>query len=156
KVKVRKLSSPEQLAKKSWFGNFINLEKEEQIFIVIKDKPLSSIKADIVQAFLSIPSLSHSVISQTSFRAEYKSTAGPTVFQKPVKFQVDITYTESTAATKENGIYSVTFTLLSGPSRRFKRVVETIQSQLLSTHDQPGDPRPLFSPYPPAPPKLVE
>ncbi|XP_037539105.1 serine/threonine-protein kinase BRSK2 [Nematolebias whitei] len=130
-------SSPE-LAKKSWFGNFINLEKEEQIFIVIKDKPLSSIKADIVQAFLSIPSLSHSVISQTSFRAEYKSTAGPTVFQKPVKFQVDITYTESTAATKENGIYSVTFTLLSGPSRRFKRVIETIQSQLLSTHDQPG------------------
>uniref|UniRef100_A0A9J7XFN1 BR serine/threonine kinase 2b n=1 Tax=Cyprinus carpio carpio TaxID=630221 RepID=A0A9J7XFN1_CYPCA len=130
-------SSPE-LAKKSWFGNFINLEKEEQIFVVIRDKPLSSIKADIVHAFLSIPSLSHSVVSQTSFRAEYKSTAGPTVFQKPVKFQVDITYTESTAATKENGIYSVTFTLLSGPSRRFKRVVETIQTQLLSTHDQPG------------------
>uniref|UniRef100_A0A9J7XJI6 BR serine/threonine kinase 2b n=1 Tax=Cyprinus carpio carpio TaxID=630221 RepID=A0A9J7XJI6_CYPCA len=130
-------SSPE-LAKKSWFGNFINLEKEEQIFVVIRDKPLSSIKADIVHAFLSIPSLSHSVVSQTSFRAEYKSTAGPTVFQKPVKFQVDITYTESTAATKENGIYSVTFTLLSGPSRRFKRVVETIQAQLLSTHEQPG------------------
>ncbi|KAI1890180.1 hypothetical protein AGOR_G00171030 [Albula goreensis] len=130
-------SSPE-LAKKSWFGNFISLEKEEQIFVVIKDKPLSSIKADIVHAFLSIPSLSHSVISQTSFRAEYKSTAGPTVFQKPVKFQVDITYTESTAAQKENGIYSVTFTLLSGPSRRFKRVVETIQAQLLSTHDQPS------------------
>ncbi|XP_028442726.1 serine/threonine-protein kinase BRSK2 [Perca flavescens] len=129
-------SSPE-LAKKSWFGNFINLEKEEQIFIVIRDKPLSSIKADIVHAFLSIPSLSHSVISQTSFRAEYKSSAGPTVFQKPVKFQVDITYTESTGATKDNGIYSVTFTLLSGPSRRFKRVVETIQAQLLSS-DQPG------------------
>nr|XP_046253708.1 serine/threonine-protein kinase BRSK2-like isoform X13 [Scatophagus argus] len=130
-------SSPE-LAKKSWFGNFINLEKEEQIFIVIRDKPLSSIKADIVHAFLSIPSLSHSVISQTSFRAEYKSTAGPTVFQKPVKFQVDITYSESTSATKDNGIYSVTFTLLSGPSRRFKRVVETIQAQLLSSNDQPG------------------
>ncbi|TMS05769.1 Serine/threonine-protein kinase BRSK2 [Larimichthys crocea] len=146
-----------RLAKKSWFGNFINLEKEEQIFIVIKDKPLSSIKADIVQAFLSIPSLSHSVISQTSFRAEYKSTAGPTVFQKPVKFQVDITYTESTAATKENGIYSVTFTLLSGPSRRFKRVVETIQSQLLSTHDQPGvqqlsDEKNGQVPYPPGTP----
>ncbi|XP_041075104.1 serine/threonine-protein kinase BRSK2 isoform X7 [Polyodon spathula] len=130
-------SSPE-LAKKSWFGNFINLEKEEQIFVVIKDKPLSSIKADIVQAFLSIPSLSHSVISQTSFRAEYKSTGGPTVFQKPVKFQVDITYTEGNEVQKENGIYSVTFTLLSGPSRRFKRVVETIQAQLLSTHDQPS------------------
>uniref|UniRef100_A0A8C6S4V9 BR serine/threonine kinase 2b n=1 Tax=Neogobius melanostomus TaxID=47308 RepID=A0A8C6S4V9_9GOBI len=122
-------SSPE-LAKKSWFGNFINLEKEEQIFIVIKDKPLSSIKADIVHAFLSIPSLSHSVISQTTFRAEYKSSAGPTVFQKPVKFQVDITYSESSGATKENGIYSVTFTLLSGKTS----VVQTVnQSRLLST-----------------------
>uniref|UniRef100_A0A3Q4HCU4 BR serine/threonine kinase 2 n=1 Tax=Neolamprologus brichardi TaxID=32507 RepID=A0A3Q4HCU4_NEOBR len=112
-----------------------------------------------------IPSLSHSVISQTSFRAEYKSTAGPTVFQKPVKFQVDITYTESTSATKENGIYSVTFTLLSGPSRRFKRVVETIQAQLLSSNDQPGiqpqisgkwSPSPLvldhaYNPHPPRP-----
>lgn len=48
-----------RLAKKSWFGNFINLEKEEQIFIVIKDKPLSSIKADIVQAFLSVRALLH-------------------------------------------------------------------------------------------------
>uniref|UniRef100_A0A8C8GRD0 Protein kinase domain-containing protein n=1 Tax=Oncorhynchus tshawytscha TaxID=74940 RepID=A0A8C8GRD0_ONCTS len=142
-------SSPE-LAKKSWFGNFINLEKEEQIFVVIRDKPLSSIKADIVHAFLSIPSLSHSVISQTSFRAEYKSTAGPTVFQKPVKFQVDITYTESTAATKENGIYSVTFTLLSGPSRRFKRVVETIQAQLMKT--LPSPPTPLHYPHPHPPP----
>uniref|UniRef100_A0A8D0Y8T3 BR serine/threonine kinase 2 n=1 Tax=Sus scrofa TaxID=9823 RepID=A0A8D0Y8T3_PIG len=106
-------SSPE-LAKKSWFGNFISLEKEEQIFVVIKDKPLSSIKADVVHAFLSIPSLSHSVISQTSFRAEYKATGGPAVFQKPVRFQVDITYTEGGAAQKENGVYSVTFTLLSG------------------------------------------
>lgn len=114
-------------------------------------------------AALQIPSLSHSVISQTSFRAEYKATGGPAVFQKPVKFQVDITYSEGGAAQKENGIYSVTFTLLSGerpaegtgcgpvwyrprltppsppgPSRRFKRVVETIQTQLLSTHDQPS------------------
>uniref|UniRef100_A0A8C4EFX0 Protein kinase domain-containing protein n=1 Tax=Dicentrarchus labrax TaxID=13489 RepID=A0A8C4EFX0_DICLA len=62
---------------------------------------------------LSVSDLSHSVISQTSFRAEYKSTAGPTVFQKPVKFQVDITYTESTAATKENGIYSFVCSLFS-------------------------------------------
>ncbi|XP_058873543.1 serine/threonine-protein kinase BRSK2-like isoform X2 [Acipenser ruthenus] len=132
-------SSPE-LAKKSWFGNFISMEKEEQIFVVIRDKPLSSIKADIVHAFLSIPSLSHSVISQTSFRAEYKSSGGPSVFQKPVKFQVDITYSEGGASEsrKENGIYSVTFTLISGPSRRFKRVVETIQAQLLSSHDQPS------------------
>ncbi|XP_031726814.1 serine/threonine-protein kinase BRSK2-like isoform X4 [Anarrhichthys ocellatus] len=138
-------SSPE-LAKKSWFGNFISLEKEEQIFVMIQDKPLSSIKADIVHAFLSIPSLSHSVVSQNSFRAEYKSSGGPSVFQKPVKFQVDIAFSEGERererervereGRREMGIYSVTFTLITGPSRRFKRVVETIQAQLLSTHDQ--------------------
>uniref|UniRef100_A0A3P8WCY3 Si:dkey-16p21.7 n=1 Tax=Cynoglossus semilaevis TaxID=244447 RepID=A0A3P8WCY3_CYNSE len=140
-------SSPE-LAKRSWFGNFISLEKEEQIFVLIRDKPLSSIKADIVHAFLSIPSLSHSVVSQNSFRAEYKSSGGPSVFQKPVKFQVDIAYSEGDRerereraereGRREFGIYSVTFTLITGPSRRFKRVVETIQAQLLSTHDQPS------------------
>uniref|UniRef100_A0A3B4G7N8 BR serine/threonine kinase 1 n=1 Tax=Pundamilia nyererei TaxID=303518 RepID=A0A3B4G7N8_9CICH len=137
-------SSP--LAKKSWFGNFIGLEKEEQIFVVIRDKPLSSVKADIVHAFLSIPSLSHSVLSQTSFRAEYKSSGGPSVFQKPVKFQVDIAFSEGERerdrernereGRRETGIYSVTFTLIS-PSRRFRRVVETIQAQLLSSHDHP-------------------
>ncbi|XP_074552621.1 serine/threonine-protein kinase BRSK1 [Halichoeres trimaculatus] len=140
-------SSPE-LAKRSWFGNFISLEKEEQIFVLIRDKPLSSIKADIVHAFLSIPSLSHSVVSQNSFRAEYKSSGGPSVFQKPVKFQVDIGFSEGERerereraereGRREMGIYSVTFTLIAGPSRRFKRVVETIQAQLLSTHDQPS------------------
>uniref|UniRef100_A0A8C2L2N9 Si:ch211-255p10.4 n=1 Tax=Cyprinus carpio TaxID=7962 RepID=A0A8C2L2N9_CYPCA len=137
-----------RLAKKSWFGNFISLEKEEQIFLVIRDKPLSSIKADIVHAFLSIPSLSHSVISQTSFRAEYKSSGGASVFQKPVRFQVDISFSEGERererererdrdGQKDYGIYSVTFSLISGPSRRFRRVVETIQSQLLGAHDQP-------------------
>uniref|UniRef100_A0A8C8Z549 BR serine/threonine kinase 1 n=1 Tax=Prolemur simus TaxID=1328070 RepID=A0A8C8Z549_PROSS len=132
------------LAKRSWFGNFISLDKEEQIFLVLKDKPLSSIKADIVHAFLSIPSLSHSVLSQTSFRAEYKASGGPSVFQKPVRFQVDISSSEGPEPSPRRdgsgggGIYSVTFTLISGPSRRFKRVVETIQAQLLSTHDQPS------------------
>ncbi|XP_033827740.1 serine/threonine-protein kinase BRSK2 [Periophthalmus magnuspinnatus] len=140
-------SSPE-LAKKSWFGNFISLEKEEQIFVLIRDKPLSSIKADIIHAFLSIQSLSHSVVSQNSFRAEYKSSGGPSVFQKPVKFQVDIAYSEGDRerereraereGRRELGIYSVTFTLIAGPSRRFKRVVESIQAQLLSSHDQPS------------------
>ncbi|EGW07496.1 BR serine/threonine-protein kinase 1 [Cricetulus griseus] len=134
----------EELAKRSWFGNFISLDKEEQIFLVLKDKPLSSIKADIVHAFLSIPSLSHSVLSQTSFRAEYKASGGPSEIQKPVRFQVDISSSEGPEPSPRRdgssggGIFSVTFALISGPSRRFKRVVETIQAQLLSTHDQPS------------------
>lgn len=53
-ISLRVPTHPRRLAKKSWFGNFISLEKEEQIFVVLKDKPLSSIKADIVHAFLSV------------------------------------------------------------------------------------------------------
>uniref|UniRef100_G3TRQ5 BR serine/threonine kinase 2 n=1 Tax=Loxodonta africana TaxID=9785 RepID=G3TRQ5_LOXAF len=119
------------------------------MFLLLYARP-SLLRPDVYGSLITIPSLSHSVISQTSFRAEYKSTGGPAVFQKPVKFQVDITYTEGGEAQKENGIYSVTFTLLSGPSRRFKRVVETIQAQLLSTHDQPSVQQ-LSETPPPAP-----
>lgn len=66
-----------------------------------------------------IPSLSHSVLSQTSFRAEYKASGGPSVFQKPVRFQVDISSSEGPEPSPRRdssggGIYSVTFTLLSG------------------------------------------
>ncbi|XP_017748013.1 PREDICTED: LOW QUALITY PROTEIN: serine/threonine-protein kinase BRSK1 [Rhinopithecus bieti] len=93
-----------------------------------------------------IPSLSHSVLSQTSFRAEYKASGGPSVFQKPVRFQVDISSSEGPEPSPRRdgsgggGIYSVTFTLISGdPAVRFKRVVETIpQAQLLSTMTKPS------------------
>ncbi|KAF7697673.1 hypothetical protein HF521_004183 [Silurus meridionalis] len=117
-----------------------------------------------IAASCRIPSLSHSVISQTSFRAEYKTSGGSSVFQKPIKFQVDIAFSEAERerergreGKRETGIYSVTFTLISGPSRRFKRVVETIQAQLLSTHDQPSvqalaDEKNGISSHPPATP----
>lgn len=56
-----------RLAKRSWFGNFISLEKEEQIFVLIRDKPLSSIKADIVQAFLSVGTIRLKIRILTTF-----------------------------------------------------------------------------------------
>lgn len=90
----------------------IQVQKKKQILQILQLFPLRTVPSST--NLFQIPSLSHSVISQTSFRAEYKSTGGPAVFQKPVKFQVDITYTEGGEAQKENGIYSVTFTLLSG------------------------------------------
>lgn len=70
-------SALSRLAKKSWFGNFINLEKEEQIFVVIKDKPLSSIKADIVHAFLSVRPWQSQVdtrIHEPSLRVDHRTS----------------------------------------------------------------------------------
>ena len=46
-----------RLTKKSWFGALMGTEKEEHHFIMIKDKNLNQIKADIVHAFLSVSGL---------------------------------------------------------------------------------------------------
>ena len=46
-------ASPE-LTKRSWFGSLMGTEREEHHFVMIKDKNLSQIKADIVHAFLCV------------------------------------------------------------------------------------------------------
>lgn len=49
-------SSPE-LTKKSWFGALMGTEKEDHHFVMIRDKNLSQIKADLVHAFLCVSDL---------------------------------------------------------------------------------------------------
>lgn len=76
--------------------------------------------------------LSHSVISPMSFRVEYKrSGTGPAMFQRQVRFQVDIS-----AICKQGDVsdmlFAITFTLLSGNIRRFRRICEHIQSLICS------------------------
>ena len=46
-------SSPE-MTKRSWFSSLMSTEKEETYTIIVKGKGLSTIKADLVQAFLSV------------------------------------------------------------------------------------------------------
>lgn len=139
-------SSPE-LTKRSWFGSLMSTERDESHVILVKDRPLSCVKADLIHAFLSIADLSHSVVSPMSFRVEYKRPGGPTMFQRNIRFHVDITAVSagpisevSHAATNgldrfNNGdkpsVYCISFTLISGPIRRFKRICEHIQAQIL-------------------------
>ena len=47
--------SPE-LTKRSWFGSLMSTEKDETYTIIVKGKPLASIKADLIHAFLSVSS----------------------------------------------------------------------------------------------------
>ncbi|VVC96495.1 unnamed protein product [Leptidea sinapis] len=88
-------SSPE-LTKRSWFGSLLlSVDKEETFTALVKGKPLATVKADLIHAFLS----------------------------------VDIS--TITKAPGENGkeyLYAITFTLLSGNIRRFRRVCEVLQS----------------------------
>ncbi|XP_037875227.1 serine/threonine-protein kinase BRSK2 [Bombyx mori] len=123
-------SSPE-LTKRSWFGSLLlSADKEETFTALVKGKPLATVKADLIHAFLSIAELSHSVISPMSFRVEYKrGSNAPAMFQRHVRFQVDISTITKTA--EENGkdnLFAITFTLLSGNIRRFRRVCEVVQA----------------------------
>lgn len=49
-------SSPE-LTKKSWFGSLMASEKDETFTILITGKPLSTVKADLIHALLSVSSI---------------------------------------------------------------------------------------------------
>ena len=51
-------SSPE-MTKRSWFSSLMSTEKEETYTIIVKGKGLSTIKADLVQAFLSVSGLAN-------------------------------------------------------------------------------------------------
>jgi len=59
-------SSPE-LTKKSWFGSLMASEKDETFTILITGKPLSTVKADLIHALLSVSSIKN-FLSSTSPR----------------------------------------------------------------------------------------
>ncbi|GIY21318.1 hypothetical protein CEXT_565051 [Caerostris extrusa] len=161
-------SSPE-LTKRSWFGSLMTSERDETYVILVKDRPLSSVKGDLIHAFLSIADLSHSVLTPMSFRVEYRRPGGPSMFQRNVRFHADITSAagpQDINSVGSPGVYCISFTLLRlcnchekkgavyksncfalctariqgmaerqkhelGPLRRFKRICEHIQAQIL-------------------------
>lgn len=49
-------SSPE-LTKRSWFGNLMTTEKDETFTVLVKGKPLATVKAHLIHAFLSVRKL---------------------------------------------------------------------------------------------------
>ncbi|XP_076471771.1 serine/threonine-protein kinase BRSK2-like isoform X1 [Babylonia areolata] len=123
-------SSPE-MAKRSWFGGLMGMEQEHH-FVMMRDKTFSQVKADLVHAFLSTPDLSHSVVSTSTFRAEYRRGGSSSMFSRNVRFQVDISAAPGERDPSSASTFCLTFTLVSGPSRRFRRVCEHLQSLMSS------------------------
>ncbi|XP_022659329.1 serine/threonine-protein kinase BRSK2-like [Varroa destructor] len=157
-------SSPE-LSKRSWFGGFLTpmtagsplmgerkrsatSAEDSRTTIVIQNRQLSSLKADLIHAFLSVSDLSHSVVSPTSFRVEYKRghssarSSPASHFQRNVRFHVDLLPQETEPVVGGNHSQEVheptsfvlTFTLVSGSVRRFKRITEHIQGLITGGH----------------------
>uniref|UniRef100_A0A914DLW6 non-specific serine/threonine protein kinase n=1 Tax=Acrobeloides nanus TaxID=290746 RepID=A0A914DLW6_9BILA len=128
------------LVKKSWFGSLtsnVGIERDDVQSVPVEGKSLNGIKAELIRAFLTIHELSHSVVGQNSFKVEYKRgpTMGGSVFSRGVKMQVDIMMSGQSESI-DNPLYVVQFTLLAGPVRRFKRLVEHLAAVLQSTSQQ--------------------
>jgi len=134
-------SSPE-LTKRSWFGSLMSTDKDETYTVVVKGKPLATIKADLIHAFLSVSDLQHSVVTPMSFRLEYRrGTTAPSMFQRQVRMQVDLSAV-SKSETPSECLHAITFTLISGNIRRFRRICEHIQSMVcVSRRAPPASPR---------------
>ncbi|CAF0723631.1 unnamed protein product [Brachionus calyciflorus] len=93
-----KVSDSPQMDSKSWFqrwnfkqeniNNQNEQEKEKEFTFVINDRPLNSVKADLIHAFLSTQDLIHNINSPLLFRCEYRS---PDKFlARNVRFKVEI------------------------------------------------------------------
>ncbi|KAH7718463.1 Protein kinase [Aphelenchoides avenae] len=128
------------LVKKSWFGSLtsgISGDREDVQCVPVDGKSLNTIKAELIRAFLAIHELSHSVVGQNSFKVEYKRgpTVGGSVFSRGVKMQVDIVTTERSGSA-DHPFYVVQFTLLAGPVRRFRRLVEHMSTLLQTTQQR--------------------
>uniref|UniRef100_A0A0R3TG27 MBD domain-containing protein n=1 Tax=Rodentolepis nana TaxID=102285 RepID=A0A0R3TG27_RODNA len=92
---------------------------------------------------LSTPGVVHTILSPTCFRAEYRRAgSGSGLLARPVKMQIDIVRASTGQMANSNGtpsdgttdreLYAVSFQLLSGPTRRFKRLCEQLQAPLVA------------------------
>ncbi|CAF1026790.1 unnamed protein product [Rotaria sordida] len=134
-------SSPSQYGttpeatKKSLFHHIIDAMQEDHHMIVVKDRPLSTIKTDLIHAFLSTPDLVHNVLSSTQYRCEYRRPDRSSMFQRNIRFHVEICTVKSNDLSLPDTYY-VTFTLITGQARRFKKLCEEIQTLFLTNKDR--------------------
>ncbi|CAJ0953512.1 unnamed protein product, partial [Mesorhabditis belari] len=115
------------LVKKSWFGSLtssMSVERDDTHCVPVQGRTLNGIKAELIRAFLTIHELSHSVVGQNCFRVD-----------RGVKMNVDI-ITSPQQSPSEPPMYVVQFSLLAGPVRRFKRLVEHLSSILQNATQQ--------------------
>ncbi|VDL91781.1 unnamed protein product [Schistocephalus solidus] len=124
------------------------LPEETNHVTMVKGRTFNRLKSEIAQVLLSTPGVVHTILTPTTFRAEYRRAgSGSSLLARPVKMQIDIVRASNPAHGIANGttsddsasdvapdreLYAVNFQLLSGPARRFKRLCEQLQAPLLT------------------------
>jgi BR serine/threonine kinase len=80
-------ASPD-LTKRSWFGSLLSTDRDETYTIIVKGKPLASIKADLVQAFLSVSYLYITTAAHSGLNREQKlKKKSPFFLNNPKKIE---------------------------------------------------------------------
>lgn len=77
----------------------------------------------------------HNVLSGTQYRCEYRRADRSSMFQRNIRFHVEICTVKSIDSSSADTYY-ITFTLITGQARRFKRLCEEIQSLFLSSKER--------------------
>nr|VZI50043.1 unnamed protein product [Spirometra erinaceieuropaei] len=110
-------------------GGLTVLPEETNHVTMVKGRPFNRLKSEIAQVLLSTPGVVHTILTPTTFRAEYRRAgSGSSLLARPVKMQIDIVRASNPAHGISNGtpdgsasdvapdreLYAVNFQLLSG------------------------------------------
>lgn len=128
--------------KRSWFANFRSEREKDEVVQVFRDKSFQELKASILVAFTAV-NCQYEDVSENIFRVKYEKSArhkSKSVFQKTVKLTLTVIPTQTSGSSEHNEpsilfdgkTFTVTFSQISGPTRRFRRVCEKLQAAIVS------------------------
>ncbi|XP_071830597.1 serine/threonine-protein kinase BRSK2-like [Apostichopus japonicus] len=129
-------SSPE-LTRRSWFSSLLGSDRNEEAFTIPVPGPcLAAIKADLTQALLSISDMVYSVHPPAIFRVDYRRGGSSAVFIKPIRFQIEILNTGKLDGNRRSQGFALHFSILTGPSKRFRKVGDLVLCHMTSQRGQ--------------------
>jgi BR serine/threonine kinase len=127
------------MAKRSWFANLKAEKDRVEVVVVYRDKTFAELRAALLQSF-TVVNCEHEDVGENVFKVKYAKSRrlkGKRVFKKPVKFLIKCVPTETAGETGEGEQSDgktciVSFVQTGGPSRRFYRVCDKLQSAIVN------------------------
>jgi len=90
---------------------------------------LAVVKADTIHALLLLHQITHNLVDTNLFVCEYRSSIQSTnVFTKNVKFSIQMEPAKEYDC--DNGGIFVKFKMISGNTRRFRKIVQVLYTQI--------------------------
>ncbi|XP_066928066.1 serine/threonine-protein kinase BRSK2-like [Clytia hemisphaerica] len=137
-------SPPIEMVKRSWFpGSLFNVGHPGSSLhrVLIKDRTLTEINADLIHSFLTMSSkVSHVPLENSKYRLEYKKQGRFLLPASPLCTVMEISVEEPSSdelvdemnRTKESLQYEVVFTFESGSHRKFRKLCQKVQEALVN------------------------